>query len=666
MHSYSEKLSVGAWLVCVAIGQQAPPSAVVTQRLPTFRAGVELVEVAVGVTDRNGKPIRDLTVGEFDVIEGGRRQAISIFQQVQVPPYASSLRHPLPGTNDIGTNDFSAETRTIVLVLDDLHIDVRRTTAVRKIIRQLIERYIAPNDLVAVTTTSGRAQFVQDFTTDKSRILQVADRVSGLKPPFGSFLDAVHDARAAMGTISNLADHLAEVRARRIAILFISEGRDYNIYNPTDPKAMDVVRATERAIDALKRASITLYAIDPRGLAPVEEAEPEGLRAPPTPASGHGLRTPVTAPDARERLRLSIDNLRQMAESTGGFAAVNSNDYERAFERIVEAVGSYYVLGYYPSELAREGQFRRIEVIVRRSDARVSARQGYVRRQPGPAKGTGQIAQSVPSLAWQLGRALPESDLPLRVQSIALKGRADRGQVLLIAEVAGRDLNLHAHDGRFVETIEFALLTIDAGGRRANGRSAKLDLRLTPKQREEVLQAGARWFTVLELPSGHYHLRVAARTVNAGRSGSVFTDIDVPRFDKGSTVSAIALSSMRTAGAVTAGSASLFPQLPTSPTTVRTYVLGDVIHATAEVCPGANGPKPNRVTLTVESDDRNEAPAIRHLRPTPGQNGCGHVAFTLATEKLGPGRFVVRLDAAKDEQQSRATRVIEFRVIPDR
>ena len=34
-------------------------------------------------------------------------------------------------------------------------------------------------------------------------------------------------------------------------------------------------------------------------------------------------------------LRLSQDSLRQLAEETGGFAAVNSNDFASAFERIV-------------------------------------------------------------------------------------------------------------------------------------------------------------------------------------------------------------------------------------------------------------------------------------------------------------------------------------------
>jgi hypothetical protein len=48
--------------------------------------------------------------------------------------------------------------------------------------------------------------------------------------------------------------------------------------------------------------------------------------------------------------------LRQIAESTGGFAAVDRNDIRPAFERIIEESSNYYVLGY----TGETGEARRI------------------------------------------------------------------------------------------------------------------------------------------------------------------------------------------------------------------------------------------------------------------------------------------------------------------
>jgi Ca-activated chloride channel homolog len=62
-------------LVTVAI----PPARVRTQQLPVFRAGVDLVNLGVTVTDRKGKLVSDLTVDDFEVFEDGKRQTVRFF-----------------------------------------------------------------------------------------------------------------------------------------------------------------------------------------------------------------------------------------------------------------------------------------------------------------------------------------------------------------------------------------------------------------------------------------------------------------------------------------------------------------------------------------------------------------------------------------------------------
>src|SRR5450759_2557374 len=85
-------------------------------------------------------------------------------------------------------------------------------------------------------------------------------------------------------------------------------------------------------------------------------------------------------------LRLSQDSLRTLSDETGGFAAVNSNDFSTAFDRIVQDNSAYYVLAYYPpTSDKRDNKFHKIDVRVTRPGLTVRARQGYASPKSKPA-----------------------------------------------------------------------------------------------------------------------------------------------------------------------------------------------------------------------------------------------------------------------------------------
>ena len=69
----------------------------------------------------------------------------------------------------------------------------------------------------------------------------------------------------------------------------------------------------------------------------------------------------------------------RLASETGGFAIHSTNDLGRALLRIADEGRVYYILGYAPSDQAKPGSYRRIEVRVRRPGLKVRARPGYVR-----------------------------------------------------------------------------------------------------------------------------------------------------------------------------------------------------------------------------------------------------------------------------------------------
>jgi VWFA-related protein len=151
------------------IGRAQPPAS----QLPTFKSGVEYVDVDVVVTDGEGHFVRGLTRDDFEVLEDGRRQEITAFSTVEIPidREPAALLAPVPVEPDVISNERPFNGRIYLMVLDDLHTDPVRTTMVRRAGRQFIERNFGANDLMAVVHTGGRAQASQEFTSDKRLLI---------------------------------------------------------------------------------------------------------------------------------------------------------------------------------------------------------------------------------------------------------------------------------------------------------------------------------------------------------------------------------------------------------------------------------------------------------------------------------------------------------------
>ena len=72
-------------VAAIALAQQTPTP-------PTFRAGIDLVEVDVTVLDKHRHPVTGLQADDFIVREDGQARAITAFTPVTLPPQPS---HPV-------------------------------------------------------------------------------------------------------------------------------------------------------------------------------------------------------------------------------------------------------------------------------------------------------------------------------------------------------------------------------------------------------------------------------------------------------------------------------------------------------------------------------------------------------------------------------------------
>ena len=76
------------------------------------------------------------------------------------------------------------------------------------------------------------------------------------------------------------------------------------------------------------------------------------------------------------------DSTNALAVDTGGIPIRNENNFGRALDRIQADAGTYYVIGYNPSNQTFDGKYRKIDVSVRRDGVHVRARRGYLALEP--------------------------------------------------------------------------------------------------------------------------------------------------------------------------------------------------------------------------------------------------------------------------------------------
>ena len=366
-----------------AHGQSSPQT-------PVFSTRTTYVELDAVVTDGRGRIVRDLTRADFVVVEEGQPQRIETFSFVDIgaPPAAATMDAPgVPARAPAGNAVHTPQGRLYLLVLDTLHVGAERTPMLRRRAREFVERHLEPRDRVAVAHIA-YPQHNLDFTTDHAKVLQSIDRLIGEKSESATVAMANADPelteagarpdrsvgtrrRLATDTVfalQQLSEAFAAVAVRRKVLVLFSEGLDVDMSQ--DLNLLDELRMV---FAAAARANVTIYTVDPRGVATIGD-DLIMIRGNSFPGPG---QLPYGARQLQAELSIAQHSLRTIAEETGGIAAVGSNDFARAFARIVADASTYYLLGYRSTNAAPDGKFRTVNVRVTRDNVIVRARKGY-------------------------------------------------------------------------------------------------------------------------------------------------------------------------------------------------------------------------------------------------------------------------------------------------
>ncbi len=602
----------------------------------TFRASVEAVQLSVIVTDADGRPVSGLTESDFEVLENRAVRPITTFSAVDIP--IENVKRG-PGQPDVVSND-GPPGRLYVVALDRMLPDSALRT--RAFLRQFIETSLAPNDTAAVMlTTGGLRESGQEFTSNRRLLLNAIDKFDGGVPDLSPRLRE----RNFIGDFLELMRFMSKLPGGRKSVIFVSE----NI-----PRSADAYLVVDRGrarfgglfsevdtewVDALSlatRNNIAIYPVDPRGL---------------TTEGGANLE---------ERMDLNA-----LAEVTGGFSLIGSNNYATAFERLVRENSTYYLLGFNSAVEFRDGRYVPLEVRVKRPGLQVRSTAGYVspRGKQPPAQ---RQPETVLTATWDAVRsAIITSGVPMRMSAAAFKGQDRNATVAITLEIAADKLNLVEEAGSHRGTLEILFAVTDAKKKRWPIWRHRWGLALKPDTYARVNQGAMRVISQLKLPAGSYQVRASAG--GAASAGSVVYDLVVPDFNDDFSLSGMALTSANTQKTFTfSPHAELDVALPGPPTTAREFSRDDTLTVFLEAYEARR--KPHTVTFTVDVLDeagKSLSTYVLEQKPaaSPKQSSAYTFARNLPLTSIAPGQYVLRVGARTSLDKNKSvTREVPFSV----
>ena len=332
------------------------------------RVDTQLVPVPVVVRDRDGRPVTGLTASDFQIYEDDRPQRVAAF----------------------ATSDAPFE---VALLLDTSGSTREEVGLIRRAALAFIDA-LRPGDRVAVlsfnTIDEGRGKVatvaVQSRLTDDRAALRAA--VGRIRASNGT---PYYDALARVAEDIFRQPPAAEMRGRR-ALVALTDGVDstsasdfasaraqlmgtgvpaYFIEVDTEDYVEDRLLGDCEDDGALRlsRSQLERYRLnfDPRA----DAADYEDFCR-----MGPFERMAVS----RALYQLAHGEMNLLAGDIGGrtFEASDLRSASAAFAEVAAEVGRQYSLGYYSTNKARDGRFRRIRVEVRgQAGTQVSAREGY-------------------------------------------------------------------------------------------------------------------------------------------------------------------------------------------------------------------------------------------------------------------------------------------------
>jgi VWFA-related protein len=531
---------------------------------PTIKVETRVVLLDVVVTNHKGETIPDLRREDFSIVEDGKPQSLSAFDE--------HSRHNAPPLNipALPPNVFSnaqavkPSDSVNVLLIDMLNtFPWFQTDVCNQAIKYL--KTVPPGTRLAIFTLNDQQlRLVRGFTTDFSGLSVALDGSQSGVMPESSWLNPTpsrHSAElsglsamimmdaapAAVGAVreylagetafkagnrseltlqafQHLARYLSGIPARKnvvwfadsFPINFVPEAKVHT------PRHQENVQQTS---DMLTAAQVAIYPVSARGLA----GDPM--------VDGGDVFLGITRESTIDDQSTSQIAAETIAQETGGRAFYNTNGLDTAMAKAIDEGSHYYTLAYAPTNNKTDGRYRQIKVILpNNADYKISYRRGYYADKPGsPVAGEQSVEDPLIPL---VGFGMPNFDqITYEIQASPLqpqptqdarraglntdwKGPFTRFGVDLTVSLQNFALD-SAPDGVKHGRLEVILVAYDRTGKIINISKRTSRLALPPKDFPTLQAKGLPLHLEIDVPPGDIYLRTGIYDLNSGNAGTL-------------------------------------------------------------------------------------------------------------------------------------------------
>jgi len=519
----------------------------------TLKVSSQLVVETVVVKDKKGNFIGGLAAKDFTVTEDGVPQTIRFFEHQELPTTAT----PLPVTpadeeeitiykklsrtqiapEDPGTFKYNNH-RLLTLYFDMTAMppdDQMRALAAAE---TFVRTQMTAADLISIMRfAGGSVDVLQDFTADHNRLLSILQTmvVGEGQGSIESISDAGSaDSGAAFGqddsefnifntdrqlsALETAAKMLGQTSEKKSLIYFASGLR----LNGVDNQAQ--LHAT---IDAAVRAGISFWTVDARGLvaqAPLGDAT-QGSQGNIDMYSG------AAAQAVSDRLQQSQDTMYSLAADTGGKALFDNNDLTRGIVQAQRSVSDYYIIGYYATNTAQNGRFRKVKITVEsKPNAGLDYRRGYYANKEF-SRFTQADKERQLEDALMLGDPITDLTIAMEIDYFQLN-RAEYF-VPFVVKIPGRELALAKRFGAEHTLIDFVCeIKDEATGVTITNLRDNVNVKLSDATAVELARRPIEYDSGVTLFPGKYSIKFLARDDETGRIGTYQTSFTIPNLNK--------------------------------------------------------------------------------------------------------------------------------------
>jgi len=527
-------------IISLARAQQTPDAGT-----PVFRTGANLVTVDVTVKDKAGKVIEGLKASDFAVLEDGKQQKVSIFEFQKLssepePPPPLSLADQLELPKAPKTTITAAvpgqvqyhNKRLLAFLFDFSSMQILDQLRAQEAALKFLDKQITKDDLVAILLYTSTLQVGTDFTDDREVLTHIIKTLPiGEMAEYATLADtgdcSSPDTQAAFVAdetefnIFNTDQKLAAIEKVARMLATLPERKQLVYFNGGINKTgVDNQAQLEASINAAVKANVTIYPVDARGLM----ALPPGGDASKAASRGAGAFNGSAYNSQRATVNDSQETLVTLEADTGGKAFTDSNDLTLGIEQAQESLSSYYILGYYTTNNAEDGKYRKISVkLTNGLNAKLEHRPGYWASKNW-SKLTGQDKEQ--QLKEALSAGDPVTDLPLALQVDYFRVGPTAYFVPVSVKIPGSVVELAAKGGAATTQLDFVGQIQDETravvGNVRDFIKVKLDSEAAKVRKPFLYDAG---FT---LEPGRYQMKFLVRENLSGKMGTFETRFTVP------------------------------------------------------------------------------------------------------------------------------------------